>query len=349
MPNKNFSRRITVAEMAPHIHHFGIKENKVNKLSAWLKDWILKKLKSGEIKPYDMLPLKGDLACHIGVSLGTMQNVFREVEDSGLIESKQRIGAYIKNPKEPCQSPKLTSKREIAIEFVKTYLANGNYQPGEYLISCRKLSKELNISNATIRLALDHLVLEGVLEKSNKMYIIKRIDFELQTLTKKSLVEKISESLEEYIKENYSEGDKIPNNTELSNLFNVSIKTIHDSIKLLTKEGLLYAKRGQYGTIVANSATKNELYSYEKVELKIKNYIFNNCEIGAKLPSILEFAQEFSVSPKTIKKALDCLAEDGYLTFSRGRYGGTFVTDIPQVGNEAYKWLALSSDYIPNT
>lgn len=55
------------------------------------------------------------------------------------------------------------------------------------------------------------------------------------------------------------------------------------------------------------------------------------------------------LAQKTIKKALDNLAEDGYLTFTRGRYGGTFVTDIPQSVNEAYKWLAISSDYVSNT
>ena len=61
-------------------------------------------------------------------------------------------------------------------------------------------------------------------------------------------------------------------------------------------------------------------------------------------PAITEFAQMYQVSAKTIKKALDNLADEGYITFVRGRYGGTFVMDIPQV-NEAYKWLALNPAY----
>ena len=68
-----------------------------------------------------------------------------------------------------------------------------------------------------------------------------------------------------------------------------------------------------------------------------------------KLPPITELADIFKVSPKTIKKSLDNLADDGYLTFTRGRYGGTFVTDIPQNVNESYKWLAISADYVANT
>ena len=67
-----------------------------------------------------------------------------------------------------------------------------------------------------------------------------------------------------------------------------------------------------------------------------------------KLPSIKSFSAEFKTSEKTIKKALNILAEDGYITFVRGRYGGTFVTDIPQAIGEAYKWLAISSDFVQN-
>ena len=61
------SRRITVAEMAPHIHSFLPDENKVDKLTKWLSDWIKVSLENGKIKPYDILPSQGDLACHIGV------------------------------------------------------------------------------------------------------------------------------------------------------------------------------------------------------------------------------------------------------------------------------------------
>ena len=88
------------------------------------------------------------------------------------------------------------------------------------------------------------------------------------------------------------------------------------------------------------------MYFYEEIELKIKHYITQNSEVGSKLPSIVEFSEMFNVSTKTIKKALDNLAYDGYVTFTRGRYGGTFVIDIPQSVNESYKWLAITSDYV---
>ena len=84
------------------------------------------------------------------------------------------------------------------------------------------------------------------------------------------------------------------------------------------------------------------------MEQKIRQYIVKNCEINDKLPSIKDFAKMFETSEKTVKKALDNLSEDGYLAFARGRYGGTFVLDIPQESKEAYKWLAISTDYVSN-
>ena len=96
MSQNDSPRRITIAEMAPHVHSFKMGENKVTKISDWLRNWINSALKTGKIKPLDFLPPKGALAFHIGVSLGTIQNVYRIIEDEGLIESKQKIGTYIK-------------------------------------------------------------------------------------------------------------------------------------------------------------------------------------------------------------------------------------------------------------
>jgi hypothetical protein len=31
--------------------------------------------------------------------------------------------------------------------------------------------------------------------------------------------------------------------------------------------------------------------------------------------------------------------------FSRGRYGGTFIIDMPEVENHSFKWLAVNPQY----
>ena len=345
------NRRITVAEMAPHVHKFQPNENKVDKIVNWLSNWINLSLDCGKIEPYDFLPTKGDLAFHIGVSLGTMQNVFRKIEDLGYIESKQKIGSYIKNRKKEGKINKLTSKRELAIEVVKKYISENNYQKGDKLISSRKISEYTGIPPTTIQLAIKNLVEQDILTKKENSFFINQVAYKITPLKMKTLVEKTAEEIKNYVSKNFQVGEKIPSNKELTKIFGVSIKTIHDSIKLLNKEGFVFSRRGKYGTIYINSENNvfsNELYKYEKIEQKLRLYIFENCKSGDKLPSIKDFAAEYKTSEKTIKKALDNLLEDGFIAFSRGRYGGTFVLDIPQNPNEAYKWLAISSDYMQN-
>ena len=340
------SRRITVAEMAPHIHSFLPDENKVNKLKDWLLDWIKTSLECGKIKPYDFLPSKGDLACHIGVSQGTIQNVYRLIEDLGYAESKQRIGTYIRDYTQKKHAVKLTSKRELAVEDVKKYLFENGYKKGDKILSTRKLAKEIGISDTTVRAAVNCLAACGVLEKSKNSFFVKSMGFDIKKIQSETLVEKVADGIRNYVKKELNSEDKLPSNMILAKKFKISVKTVHDAIKLLSKEGLLYTRRGKYGTIVLGEST--EPYNYEKVENKIMLYICENAKVGDKLPTIKEFSEMYKTSEKTIKKALDNLAEDGYLMFSRGRYGGTFVMDIPQAKGEAYKWLAINSDYVQN-
>lgn len=334
-------RKITVAEMAPHVHSFSPDENKVQKIADWLINWIEASLKSGKITAGDFLPSKGELACHIGVSQGTMQSVYRLVEDFGLVVSRQRVGTSIKG--ETKTTEKFVSQRDFTIEFIKKYILENNYNPGDKFISARKLSEISGISNTTIITALASLLQTGVFRKEGKNFIVQKTDFEIEPIAIQTLVEKTASSLKQYIA-GLNAGDRLPSNIQLAEMFNVSVKTIYDAVKLLSKEGLLHTRRGKYGTTVYTE--NQELYHYEKIEQKIRQYISDNCQVGDKLPSIKEFAKDYQTSEKTVKTALDNLAEDGFLTFSRGRYGGTFVMDIPQGANEAYKWLAINSEYI---
>lgn len=344
-------RRITVAEMAPHVHSFKPNENKVDKIVNWLADWIVLSLECGKVNPYDLMPLKADLAYHIGVSQGTIQNAYRVLEDLGYLESKQRLGTYIKDKKNKPKLEKLTSKRELAIEVVKRYLIENNYKIDEVITSSRKIAEYTGISNSTIRIAINYLVSIGIIRKDGGNFILNTLDFEVEKVQTKTLVEKIALKIKEYIYESLEPGDKLPTNSILTKRFKVSVKTIHDAIKLLVKEGILYTRRGRYGTIILAHGADSpqvEMYSYEKKEQKIRQYIIDNCEVGDKLPSIKKFSAMYRTSEKTIKKALDNLADEGYIAFSRGRYGGTFVLDKPQASGEAYKWLAISTDYFSN-
>ena len=93
------------------------------------------------------------------------------------------------------------------------------------------------------------------------------------------------------------------------------------------------------------SAQETAFYHYQKIQNKIKNIITEQYDIGSKLPSINEFSKMLDISPNTIRKALNNLAKDGILRFTRGRYGGTYVIDMPEVAEQTFRWLAVNPQY----
>ena len=380
---KSDLKRIEVSQLPKDIPNFKNSfESKDSIIKKWLTNWITSGIEKGKIKENSLLPKKADIAYHLGVSVGTIQNAIRFVEDTGLLESKQRIGTIIKNPNN--SNPiikKALSKREKVVSLIKKYIIENKMCEGDTLPSTRALSSIIGNSTNTTRLALDYLSNIGIITakelRSNEAnWVLAKIpemtETELQLnsskLSSETLVLKVTNELKNYIKNNHKIGDKLPAHDELSNILKVSIKTVHDAMKSLINEGYLLARRGRYGTTIIKIPNTNILqplnetsiltdsifakaedaafYSYQKVENLVKSYISQNYEIGEKLPSMEHLSKHFDVSSNTIRKALQNLAKQGYLSFSRGRYGGTFVTDIPDDEmQETFRWLAVSSNY----
>ena len=350
-----------------------IKESKAVAIGKWLTNVIEKNHK---FKPDTLLPSKPDLAYFLGVSIGTVQNALRYVEDLGYVQSKQCIGTIIKDKSDNQQVRKFTSKREIAINRLKKYIKDNNYTIGSMLPVSRTIADAIGCSVNTTRLALEYLCSENILEHKFKNsykfdenseqigWCVKSDDFSynLTEDDNETLVKKVENDLKQYITDNLHSGDRIPAHNTLSEKLSVSIKTIHDALKSLIDDGILLAKRGRYGTTVLrmpnemNVSDKKEtsifapaqdtaFYYYEKIQNHIKKMITDNYQIGDKLPSVNELALQLDISPNTVRKAFHNLAKDGYLVFSRGRYGGTFVIDMPETNEQTYKWLAVNPKY----
>ncbi len=373
LPQKSAMRKLKISEIgaeAPDLKN--ISESKAIAIAKWMIKWIEAEISSGVPLTGVLLPSKSDMAYFLGVSIGTIQNALRYIEDLGYVESKQCIGTIIKSGKASGTSNmrKLTSKREIAVSAIKKYILEQNFSAGKYLPSSRKIAEIIGCSANTTRLALEYLCTEGIIEHRFKNsrdagWLLKNTNFAFNTgdvPEQETLVSKVEDDLKKYITANLKTGDKIPAHAKLSQLLKVSIKTIHDALKVLVDEGILLPRRGRYGTIViklpdeAASCIKKEtsifapaqqtaFYYYEKTQNYIKRMISENYEIGAKLPSIMELSKEMDLSPNTIRKAFQNLAKEGYLAFSRGRYGGTFVIDIPETEEAAFKWLAVNPQY----
>ena len=60
-------------------------------IGKWLSEWIKTDLSLGKVQVNNIIPSKSEFAYLLGVSVGTMQNAFRNLEDVGYVESKQCI------------------------------------------------------------------------------------------------------------------------------------------------------------------------------------------------------------------------------------------------------------------
>lgn len=349
-----------------------ISESKSVVIGKWLMKYIEHGLKNNKIEVNNIMPSKADFAYKLGVSIGTMQNAFRYIEDLGYVESKQCIGTLVRDYKQPVTTMrKLTSKRDMASEIIKRNIVNAGYKVGMTLPSSRAIANIIGYSANTTRLALDYLSAQGILKHKFKNaneygWVVKNLDFDIKAETSAkstTLVDMVVKDLENYISNNLKAGDKIPPHCALSQELKASLKTVHDALKILADRGILLPRRGKYGTTVIKLPNDNSIsvkpemsifapakdtafYHYEKTQNRIKRMIAEEYDIGEKLPSIIEMSKMLDLSPNTIRKAFHNLAKEGYLVFSRGRYGGTFIIDIPEIEQQTFKWLAVNPQYV---
>lgn len=373
--DKSNTQRLSVSQLPTSIPDLNsIDSTKDNIIALWIQEWIKKDLTSGKVAAGNLLPQKSDIAKYLGVSIGTVQNAIRYVEDNGYVESKQRIGTMIKDMNSSeSQVRKQTSKRDKVISSIKKLIIDNNYELNAPLPSSREFSKMLGSTANTTRLALEHLNSLGVVEsknsRGNKSNWILRQKPEIEDNTNEinseiisdTLVDQVERDLKEYIKKNFEVNDKMPTHFELATVLKVSIKTVHDGMKRLIEQKILKARRGRYGTVIIKMpdstqniedmmfapATEAVFYNYERVEKHLKTMIAKNYKVGEKLPSMDELSKQLDVSSNTIRKALQHLEKDRIVEFARGRYGGTFITRIPdEKENSTFSWVSLNHEHV---
>ena len=56
------------------------------------------------------------------------------------------------------------------------------------------------------------------------------------------------------------------------------------------------------------------------------------------------------MSSNTIRKALQNLAKEKMVSFSRGRYGGTYVTRVPEIredeSSKSFTWVSINPETV---
>lgn len=223
-------------------------ESKSIVIGKWLVNWIVSDLKAGKIHVNNIIPAKSEFAYLLGVSVGTIQNAFRYIEDLGYVESKQCIGTMVRDyNKEAASVRKLTSKRDLAVEAIKRYIATGGFKVGAQLPSSRTVATIIGFSVNTTRLALETLATQNIVCHRFKNardcgWSVLTMSFDVKSSqvdskSSKTLVDMVVKDLEDYITENLKVGDRIPAHDELSKSLKASLKTVHDGLKVLIDRG----------------------------------------------------------------------------------------------------------------
>ena len=95
LPQKSDLHQIKVSDINFQLPDLkNISESKAITIAKWLMSWIDS---DRNIQPNFLLPSKPELAYLLGVSIGTIQNALRYIEDFGYVESKQCIGTIIRD------------------------------------------------------------------------------------------------------------------------------------------------------------------------------------------------------------------------------------------------------------
>ena len=348
----------------------------------WLLSWLEEGIKNSNFTYGDLIPKKQEFASFFGVSVGTVQNAIRTAEELGYFESKQSIGTMIKDPNETAKFEKMSSKKDKAVSEIKRYILENKIRIGEKLPNVNLIAKEISTSANTVRLALDTLerqdILDFVMVKGNKSAWLYKTQIHLtqeeknlsKDITNISLIQKTTQKILEYILDNYKVGDKILPNETFAKMFNVSIRTVNEATRALNASKIILSRRGQYGTIFLNDPKMLEkrrdreeksifmsrgktqtlqnsyMYSWETTLEALKKYIIQNHQAGDKIPPMAQLAPILGVSTNTIRRAINLMCQEGYLIAQRGKYGGVFILELPEKQTEAFTWLAINPSAI---
>lgn len=365
-PDKNKLNHVPISEFADLIQN-DYPSSKTTFLAEHIEKWLIENF-GKTVNANDLMPSKKLMSDLLDVSTGTIQNIYRILEDKGLLYSKQCLGTMVADiNNKDTKLRKSSSKRDFAIELIKTFILKNKFKINSQLPSARAISQYIGIPINTTMVALENLVLQGIVEKSDNKdmcWILKQNNFDITDTSSNKLINNISQDLKAYIINNMKLGQKMPTHHELTKILKVSMKTIHDGLKILVNEGILVTKRGRYGTCVAKIPNISNLqpqietsifaksqitarYHYQRIEDDIKKMIIEKYSLHSKLPSILEMSKIMDISPNTVRKAYADLAEEGYLSFTRGRYGGTFIKKMPKSpSNQPFEWVAVNQIYI---
>jgi GntR family transcriptional regulator len=87
-----------------------------------------REITAGHWSPGERLPVEAELACHLGVAVGTLRKALAQLEHDGLLERRQGSGTYVKR----------TPSEKAVYQFFHLELTGGGGIPGAETLSVRR-------------------------------------------------------------------------------------------------------------------------------------------------------------------------------------------------------------------
>ena len=224
--------------------------------------------------------------------------------------------------------------------WVESSLKSGEVEEGDIMPSKQELAELLKVSSATLQNAIRHAEDLGYFYSKQRLGTFVSDPKNKKTKFKKSFSKKDSAKSEIknlIIELGLTEGSKLPSSRAIAREISTSHNTVCLALETLVEEGFLeqrfYKKNEKSWFLVQDiELSQNEKkYSLSRTvknktlaeihEKTIKNYIVNNFEIGAKIPTTKELSKMFSLSIKTLSDIMQSLARKGVISSRRGKYG----------------------------
>lgn len=105
-------------------------------------DFILERIRKGDLQPGDRLPAEPDLAEELGLSRATLRQILKTLQTAGIIEARPRAGTVLKRPDPSAIAPFFFAHLDLAdVSLRETAEARVSFEPGIAALAARYRKK----------------------------------------------------------------------------------------------------------------------------------------------------------------------------------------------------------------
>jgi DNA-binding GntR family transcriptional regulator len=204
-----------------------------------IADQLRNAIASGEIRPGSPIASESELASAHGVTRTTARRALTYLEDSGVLDTVVGRGRFVRSMD---STGRVSSARfEQVADVLRTQIVGKAYLGGAVLGTEAELSGRFEVSQGTVRRALQDLAAEGLVSAvPGRGWFVRPVDG-LPTRT-----EETAAAIEAAISAGeWNVGERIPGEVALAERFGVARVTVRRALTVLESGGVLERQPGR--------------------------------------------------------------------------------------------------------